>query len=343
MKFNRAAPYLVFCLLVSVFANAARTDTVYLYNGDRITGEIKYMHQNKLSFKTDRAGTMSIEWPSVAKIYSANYFDIVLATEERVFGSLHFADSIGKVIIKLGNDRVEKSINQIVSIDAVKAKFFDQLSGQISLSANYAKANSNLQVNGSFDITHRGQKLVNNISASTVITSAENTDQAERSDASYSIYFLQNSRTFTIVSVVYEKNTELNINARYLINAGPGMYFIRKPFEEFYGLVGLAGTREQSIAEPVTETNNLEFLVQSSYHRFKFRNPQLDILAGATGYVSLTDWGRFRANFEIQLLWELFNDFKLNLTFYDNYDNKQAGTGGSNNDWSILTGISYTL
>ena len=44
-----------FLLLVSIGSLwAARTDTVYLYNGDRITGEIKYLREPPRSFSTNR-------------------------------------------------------------------------------------------------------------------------------------------------------------------------------------------------------------------------------------------------------------------------------------------------
>ena len=324
---------------------AVRSDTVHLKNGDRITGEIKFMADNKLSFKTDRAGTISIEWPEVNRIYSNNYFDIMLSNSERLYGSIQYADSAGYMIVKLGTDKQTKKIASVISIERIKTNFWQRLSGSISLSASYAKANENLQLNGSFDISHRTLKQVHQLAASSVLTQSIGTDLSQRTTASYNIKLIHNTRVFTSFAAMYEKNTQLNINYRTTLFGGAGTYFTRKPTREFYGITGLAGNREQSITEPINETSNLEFVIQGSYHQFKFRDPQIDILTDFTTYTSLSNLGRFRFSYELKILWEIFNDFKLNITFYDNFDNRPPGseTGAVNNDWSILTGITYTL
>ncbi len=337
--------YLTICALfcIPALAWAVRTDTVYMRNGDRITGEIKFMADDKLSYKTDRAGTIAIEWPEVVRIHSNNYFDIIMTNDERLYGSLKFADSVGFVIIKLGTDEQVKRLSDIVSIERIKTSFWERLAGSLGLSVSYAKANSNLQINGNFDITHRTVKQVHMLKGSSVLTSTATSELTERSNYSYAIRLLHNTRWFSSYSLQYERNTELNIDSRYILFAGGGKYFMRRPKKEFYGVAGLAGNQEFTISEPVTETTNLELLVQGVFHQFKFRNPQIDIFMNVTTYTSFTNLGRFRLDAEVKLLWELFNDFKWNITFYNNFDSRQAGTEQPNNDWSILTGITYTL
>ncbi len=330
-------------MLFAFSAFAARTDTIYLKNGDRITGEIKSMNQNRLNYKTDRAGTITVEWPSVAYIYSESFFDIILSNNERLFGSFKKGLSPGFVIIKLGKDEVEKNIQEIISIQPIKNTFFERITGNLTLSSSYAKANESLQLNGAFKFTYRSRKLINTLSSSTVINQTATTDQTQRSQSTYSFYILHNARWFSNFSLNYEKNTELNINDRYLLNTGIGNYLVRKPWQELYVLGGLSGNRERSIEEPVTETNNLEFLIQGSYHQFKFRDPQIDLSSMVSTYVSLTNPGRVRFDIQVVLLWELFNNFKWNVTLYDNFDSRVPGTESVNNDWSILTGITYSL
>ena len=330
-------------ILVPALSWAIRTDTVYLYNGDRITGEISFMADDKLSYKTDRAGTIAIEWPEVAKIHSNNYFDIIMTNDERLFGSLKFADSAGYVIIKLGTDEQVKQLMDIVSIERIKTSFWQRLSGSLGLSVSYAKANSSLQINGNFNITHRTVKQVHMLKGSSVLTQTASSELTERSNYSYAIRLLHNTRWFSAYSLQYERNTELNIDSRSMLFAGGGKYFVRRPKKEFYSVAGLAGNQEFTISEPIQETTNLEFVVQGVFHQFRFRNPQVDIFLNITTYTSFTNWGRFRLDTEAKLLWELFNNFKWNITFYNNFDSRQAGSGGANNDWSVLTGITYTL
>ncbi len=202
-------------ILFVVGLKAARTDTVYLYNGDRITGEIKFMHDNKLSFKTDRAGTIAIEWPSVKRLYSNNYFDILTSTGQRFFGSIQYGDSARQIVILLGIDQVQKDMNEIIAIDRVKTTFWQQLSGSIFMNVNYTKANENLQINTGFDITHRNRKFVNAIKANTLVTSTQTTERTERTDASYNFQRLYGIRWFVASALSYQRNTELNIGSRY--------------------------------------------------------------------------------------------------------------------------------
>ena len=333
-----------FLLLVSIGSLwAARTDTVYLYNGDRITGEIKYLRDNKLNFKTDRAGTINIEWPSVKRIYSNSYFDILTTSNERLFGRLLYGDSARSVIIELGSFSVTKNLIDIVTIDPVKSGFLNQLTGTISISASYTKSNKNLQFNGGFDITHRTRKYQNAIKANTVITSNDNQDQTQRTDASYSVRRMFNSPWFVAGALSYQRNTGLNINARYQLFGGGGYYFLLKPGRDFSGTTGISANSEESYEEPITFTQNLEYVAALRFHKFKFRDPQFDIYSSLVTYTSLNVPGRFRYDLEVVFLWEFFSDFKWNVTFYNNFDNKPPGGDGVANDWNLLTGITYTL
>jgi hypothetical protein len=335
--------FIILFFSLAMGLQAARTDTVYLYNGDRITGEIKFMHDNKLSYKTDRAGTVSIEWPSVERIYSTNFFDIVLSSGQRFFGSLSYSDTAREVVIILGLDSVTRSMDDIVAIDRVKTTFWEQLSGSLFLNANYTNANQNLQINTGFDITHRNRKFVNTVKANTLVTSTQTTEETERTDASYSFQRLYGYRWFVASALSYQRNTELNIGSRYQLFGGAGYYLLRKPSQDLYLVSGLAGNSERSNIEPITQTENVEFVASFTFHQFKFRNPQFDIFANVQTYSSFTVPGRFRVDAEIKIMWEVFNDFKWNITFYENFDRKPPGGDEPTNDWNISTGITYSL
>jgi len=338
----RALLFLAFlCLAGSAFA--ARTDTVYLYNGDRITGEIKFLLDNKLSFKTDHLATLSIEWPSVRRICSNNYFDILTSSNERIFGRLLFAANPDSVIIELGSTSITKALADIVGIERVKSGFFRQISGTISLGVNYTNANENLQLNSSIELTQRSRKYQNNLSGNTVITNNANQNQTERSQLTYSLYRLYSSPWFIASAVSYQRNTELNMQARYQLFGGAGYFFVRKPGKDLSVTSGLSANQERSISEPASSTQNIEYVAAMRLHQFKFHEPQFDILTSIVTYTSLNTPGRFRFDFQVQLLWEIVNNFKWNISFFNNFDNKPPGGSEVLNDWNIITGLTYTL
>ena len=72
-------------VVVLVSSGTALADEVRLKNGDRISGRIIRMEQNKLVLKTDYAGEITIDWPQVASI----------SAEEQINQSLEILESVG--------------------------------------------------------------------------------------------------------------------------------------------------------------------------------------------------------------------------------------------------------
>ena len=59
-----------------------------LKNGDHITGEIKKLQRGTLEFKTERMGTLNVEWPAVARLTSSIDFEVVLDDGRKFYGTL---------------------------------------------------------------------------------------------------------------------------------------------------------------------------------------------------------------------------------------------------------------
>jgi hypothetical protein len=63
---NTLTLILCLCCCLSLHAQAQRkTDVVTLYNGDRITGEVKSLNAGILRFSTDAMGTLRVEWQEI--------------------------------------------------------------------------------------------------------------------------------------------------------------------------------------------------------------------------------------------------------------------------------------
>ena len=79
-----------FTLLACLFNQNAlahlKTDIVTLYNGDRVTGELKSLYGGRLHHKTDSMGTISIEWQEIASIQSNYHYEVRTSDGLRLFG-----------------------------------------------------------------------------------------------------------------------------------------------------------------------------------------------------------------------------------------------------------------
>ena len=63
--------------LLSLQALAQRkTDIVTLYNGDRITGEVKALDGGILKLSTDSMGTINIEWQEISTLESKYLYEV---------------------------------------------------------------------------------------------------------------------------------------------------------------------------------------------------------------------------------------------------------------------------
>ncbi|ADO08662.1 hypothetical protein Pvag_0450 [Pantoea vagans C9-1] len=60
----------IFCC--TGWAEQAAADTVWLNNGDRLTGTIRYLSDGKLAIETHYAGTVTLAWNAVSTLASDN-------------------------------------------------------------------------------------------------------------------------------------------------------------------------------------------------------------------------------------------------------------------------------
>ena len=53
----------------------------------------------------------------------------------------------------------------------------------------------------------------------------------------------------------------------------------------------------------------------------------MDIYATVSGFASLTDWGRIRAELDVRIKREILNDFTVSLRVYESYDSRPITEG----------------
>jgi hypothetical protein len=85
----------------------------------------------------------------------------------------------------------------------------------------------------------------------------------------------------------------------------------------------------------------VEGLAVITFKRFYYSFPKLSVDAQYTIFPSLSDWGRIRMNFQVNTSVEIFKDFNVGLSFYDNYDNRPPAGAASKNDFGVNFTIGY--
>ncbi|BAU72714.1 DUF481 domain-containing protein [Metapseudomonas furukawaii] len=129
------------CLALAAASTATFADTVWLKNGDRLTGTIRVFDGNKLVLETDYGGTIPLDWKKVATLESDRELLIKQGdVEGERAKSLHRADE-GKVILANGDAPKEVELASIDQIMKPKPLVEDLTwTGNVDLALDYKRA-----------------------------------------------------------------------------------------------------------------------------------------------------------------------------------------------------------
>ncbi|MCT4623171.1 MAG: DUF481 domain-containing protein [Schleiferiaceae bacterium] len=331
---------LLISVVLSLTANAAKTDIVILKNGDRITGEVKELNQGKLKYSTDDIGIIYVEWDNISQLYSINNFEVVTGNGFKYFGSIGWSTP-GKLKIISPAGTEELYVHDVVIISPIKTGFWNKIDGNVSLGFSYTRASNVLQTNSSLNLKHQNEKSTNNLTYSNILTYKETERDATKQDAIYSFSQLLNKKFYWLIGLSWQQNSELGILSRASISGQYGKYVFITNVNSLTAGAGALVNQETS-NENVTN-QNIEALISLRYNHFSFDRPKLSVSAHYFLFPSLTINGRVRQDFDTEISWKVISDFKLSLRVYFTTDNKPVSSTASNLDWGIITSIGYTF
>ena len=317
-----------------------KTDTVFLKNGDRITGEIKKLEYGILFLKTSGLGTINIEFDRIKTFYAMERFTIQLSSGLRFFGTIDTSGIEGYVNLRVNDFRIPEPIAEIAEMYPVKRAFWKRLDGSLDLGYSYTKASSISQVNLNGSLDYRIEKAFTQLKYGFIITDQTDMERIRKQDYSLSYRRVIKRKWFVGAAVGAQQNTQLGVVHRYWGGPGIGNSLVNNNRHVLSSLVGILIITELSADE--TTVNNIEGTLRWDYRIFKFNKPDIDIRTNLNFYPSFTTAGRYRLEYDLNANLEIFNDFYFGLRIYDNYDSKPIDETAANNDWGVTTSIGYT-
>jgi hypothetical protein len=320
---------------------AAKIDTLFLQQGDRITGEVKSLENNYLRLSTHDVGTVKVEWNKIDSVKILNSMRIELVDGRIIYGKLLTAGIVGSCYIwRREGDPLLVKLIRIVALSPVEEKFVDRLNGTISTGFSYVKASDIAQLNFNGSIEYLARKNHGELFYDGIITQDSlKTSQNHKGGATF-IRILP-KKWFLITAFSLESNTEQELDLRSNWAMGGGKSLIRTNFTNFHLAGGAQFNRETSKGE---EQFNIEGIVETNYSVFIYDDPEVSFELKVDVIPSFTNIGRVRSNITSNLKWEVFNDFYLKWTFYYSFDNRPLDAGASKTDWAInMLGIEYKL
>jgi len=329
----------ILLLVFSQPAWAERTDLVYLHNGDRITGEVKSLKRGKLEFKTDHMGTLYIEWDDIQELISSTGQAIELTNGQRFHGSLDKPDNADMMLVNTAEGTVGLNTLDVIAMYPVEAGFWERLDLDVSLGFSWDKGSNVGKYNLGLDTVYRRAQSITRAGFSTEITTQNEADSTTRANlsANHNI-FMQNKRFRTYFGNL-DHNDELGIDLRAMLGAGYGWVPVRSQRNWFSLAGGLDVNHEIPITgEPET---NLEGVGMLMYEYYKYSTPERSFKVNFFVFPSITDFGRWRADFSTDFSFEIVNDFFWKLELYANYDSAPISQDGASSDYGVTSSIAY--
>ena len=314
-----------------------KTDIVTLYNGDRLTGEIKQLEGGILKLSTDSMGTVNIEWQEIASIDSEFFYEFQLSSGVRHFGSVDDSTRPGQLIVAELGDKKDLEWLKVVRIRPIASNIIDRIDAYFSAGYSYTRANSLTQTSVKANIAYEDEKSRSRLDARSNLTDSD--DEASSSskvDIDRAVW-TRREGVFRSFQGNYEQNDELDLNYRLGVGAGFGRHFLDTYRNRLVGVAGLQVITEDNKSEGTDQ--NLELYLTSRYEAWRFNTPELHLDFSLNLYPSITESGRVRSSSDLSLRWEIVEDFFYDISAYGTYDNRAEGDSGV--DYGVTTGLGY--
>ena len=137
---------------------------------------------------------------------------------------------------------------------------------------------------------------------------------------------------FLLLSSDFLSNTEQKLNLRLATRFGYGKYFVRNNHTYFGGAAGFVWNNESFSDIERTVNNSLEAFGDLELNMFDIKD--FSLFSSITVYPSITEGGRFRTDFSLNLKYNLPLDFFIKFGGSYNYDNKPV-EGASKDDYVV--------
>jgi len=318
----------------------AQSDIVLFKNGDRLTGEIKFLDRGKVSFDAAATGVIKLEWDDIDQFFSATTFELTLDNGERLYGRLLETDADGEVRVATGGGTRELQTQTIVRMTPIESKVVDRIEMNVDVGYSLAKANDLEQTNLGYDFRYRDEQRQVALSFDSSTSSSESDPSSTRvfTNAVYR-RFLNNSTWDPFGIGQVERNDELGIDKRTAVGGGMSHWIRDRSSSRFAFSGGLIRSQEDDAGSTETKSDT-EALVGVDLEWFRYDEPELDVTLNFALYQRLSGTKEPRGNLDVNFRWEIFKDFFWGFSVYYTFD-QQTESEEPTTDYGSFTSLGW--
>ncbi len=334
--------FLVVLMLIPNSDAFAQTDSVWFSNGDLIVGEIKSMEEGVLIIETDYSDSdFKTDWNKVIRLKSTESFMISLDDGRRLNGNLFpVSGDSSKVLIRTEEEDVITDYLDMVYINLVNKDLLGRLDASIDIGLTLTKANKLRQYTSRSYIGYTADTWSLSSLYNMVKSVRDSVDATKRTDANIDFKLFLKRDWFINISFDYLQNEEMDLKMRSNVKAGLGNYLIHNYKMSFGVSAGTAWLFENYFTASEESRNSAEAYLGFDINMFN--TGDISILSAFYAYPSITERGRIRTDFNIDIKYDLPMDFYVKLGYTYNFDN-QPVAGASGTDYIMQTSFGWEL
>lgn len=319
---------------------AQKTDSVFLYNGQVLIGEVQGVNVGILNIDDIDLKTQKIKVTKIKKLRIAHTFKVETIYKQTYWGYVRPAARDGWVnIIRYDTALLTIPITDINLLISLQKGFLQRLNGSVASGFSYTKSNAIGQLTLSATAQYATRVLAYQLTASENASLDSGKFSRDREDLEFFTDYNLQRGWFLAGLLQYQRNLELSIARRFQQMLGAGNKVFVRDNCQILVITGLSLSQELS-TQGVSSGPLWEIPLMVRFNFFQFSHPDIQISTAQTTYFGLTEGGRVRFDGNTTFSWQLVRDFYLSINPYTNYDNKPP-SGSSNFDYGITFSISY--
>lgn len=336
------ATTILFLGLLPAPALAVKSDIVVLVNGNAVTGEVKSLEFGSLRYSTDSMGTVSIDWEDILSVSSQQDLQIELIEGTRYFGKLFPAGEPHHVRIVTASEEIVVESARIVRITPIDTgeRFLERLDGSFSFGIQTQKSSQVTTSNLAADVSYRTRKFLFGTRLNSSVTDQPSEPTKARQSLGLNYQRFRQNRWYTEMFSAWEKNDELGIAARVSVGFGLGRYLTQTNKNQLSLAAGVQGARTNYTGADESATEN-EGRLELRYLRRRL-TPEASLRFTSTVFPLLSDFSQYRAESDLSLRREVFEDLFLELGVGFSYISDPP-TGAEKSDYTATTSIGYSF
>lgn len=319
---------------------AAQNDTLWVKNGNVLYGEIKELNSGVLTMETPYSDDdFSIDYDNVTKLVLERRCIIILVGGERLFGFLRSQEEGKVTVYSTEGTRTGLDLNNVTTIKVIKKKWIKRISGYIDVGFNLTKANNQRQLNIDGGVSYNGFKWFTNAKISSLFANQDNVELTERTSIDIQVNRLVSDKWYILASGSFLSNTEQDLQGRYSGKLGAGR-FLSITDKLLWGLGTGLNFNIENYDDSSLNKESMELFISSRFNMFDFKDLSLD--TNVDIYPSLSERGRIRVDYNLNLKYDLPYDFYIKTSFQFNYDNQPPDTA-SQFDYILTSGFGWSF